>query len=403
MTTNFGPWTTAIHDHGKAQLATFWKHRFKALASADASRPANRLSSFVVVAVAILGLGLPTLLAEPATPPTRPATAIPGATPDEQDAPLKTFIAKRAERLKLLARNADPIIPKRLRPDINRKHSVDFTFGQPIRSAFEFLSDLYRVWIVLPPGDLPERRLTFKFTDKTLSEALDIFCEHADWEWDTDGYVIYSGPERAVNEFRRLAAARDERRRNYPAGLARGLQDRMEAEFIRQDLGRGIRMLSTVTTIPMRVGDAKLATEQVSFSMAKVRSLPLDIFLDLLSLKYNLRWDIDDTGTIVIERKPDEQARLQNSPDDIVFEEKALPIEDVILPIEDLIVPIEDLIVPIEAEILPVEFLTTEEILPVEVEPLNGGPIDPIVPIEEQPFPILRRFEHATDHPAAIT
>ena len=75
MRSHYGPWTTAIHE--KALLATFWKRRVKAIASVNMTRPANRLSSVIVVGVAILGLGLPTLLAEPGRPTAQPATAAP--------------------------------------------------------------------------------------------------------------------------------------------------------------------------------------------------------------------------------------------------------------------------------------------------------------------------------------
>ena len=388
MRSHFGSWTTAIHDHSQAQLASFWKRRFKALESADAAAPANWLSSVVVVGVAIMGSSLPTLLAQSPEPAARPATQIRGAASDEQDSLLKKFAAGRVERLKLLAKSDDPNAPERLRrPDVDRRGSVDFAFGQPIRSAFEFLSDVYRVHIVLPPGDFDEQRLTFQFSDKTLAEQLDIFCEHAGWEWDTDGYVIYAGPEPAVKQFRRLVATRDERRRICPPGIARRLQNRVEVEFFKQPLDASLRWLAAATSVTIGAVDPDLSAVQITFSSSRTGSLPLplDVTLDLLSLKYDLKWHIDDTGTVIVAQKPAEQARLQDTPEYIVLEEIGLEIED------------------IEFQGEPLQDVPGAMIVPVELEPLNGRTLDPIVPIEEQPLPILKRFEHAADHPVAIT
>ena len=382
MNSHFGPWTTAICDYGNNQLATFWKRRFQAIASQGRVNPANRVSSSLAVGVAILGFGLPTLLAEPREPVAQPASQTPATSPNGDAEALKAFTDGRADRLKLLEKNADPNAPADRRPDVGRMHSVDFSFGQPMAEAFEFLGDLYRVAIMLPPGDLPERKLTFSFTDKTISEALDIFCEHAGWEWDADGYIIYTGPEPAVNQFRRMIATRDERRRDYPAGLARRLQDRTDVDLIRNPLGNSIKLLTAVTNVPMRVSDPELAAKELSFSTHKTNGLPLDVVLDLLSLKYDLKWHIDDTGTVVMARKPVEQARLQDGPDDVNLELEALLIEE-----KARLIELETLLIEEKARLIEEETL----------------PLDPLVPIEEQPLPILKRFERAVDEPAGIT
>ena len=69
---NYGPWTTAIHDHDRAQLGPFWKRRIHMLSGLTQSSGTSRLAVAGIVAIALLNAAVPTLLAFPGE--TQPAT-----------------------------------------------------------------------------------------------------------------------------------------------------------------------------------------------------------------------------------------------------------------------------------------------------------------------------------------
>jgi hypothetical protein len=89
-------------------------------------------------------------------------------------------------------------------------------------------------------------------------------------------------------------------------------------EFVEQPLDASIGFLSAITEAPMRVADRNIAADRISFVTAS-GGLPLDVLLDLISLEYDLIWEIDETGAVLIKPAPPDrpggEARLPRTHD----------------------------------------------------------------------------------------
>ena len=212
-------------------------------------------------------------------------------------------IASRMERLQQLPQDADPLRPPQARPSIDRKLSIDFSFGQPADTAFEFLGDASGVEIILPRGRFRDRRVKLDRQELTIDEALSIVCAQAGLDWDTDGYIIYVGSAGDLRRFRRLVSTRDTRRDHYPEEIAQSLQKRVSFDFDDTVLESAIGWLSQMIDVPMRLApDAKLPKQRLWFTA----SVPADIALDLMSIKYGFTWSIEPDGAILLRYLPDE-------------------------------------------------------------------------------------------------
>ena len=221
----------------------------------------------------------------------------------DEPAPADERIASRSERLHQLPQNADPLVPERARPNIERRLSIDFSFGQPADSAFEFLGDASGVEIILARGRFRDRRVKLGPQDLRIDEALSVVCAQAGLDWDTGGYIIYVGSEGDLRRFRRLVSTRDARRKEYPKRIAQSLQKRVGFDFHGTKLENAIGWLAEMIDVPARLApDAELRGQRLWFTA----SVPADIALDLISIRYGLTWSIEPDGAILIRNLPDE-------------------------------------------------------------------------------------------------
>ncbi|MBW3538798.1 MAG: hypothetical protein KY476_00870 [Planctomycetes bacterium] len=251
-------------------------------------------SRFACLAVALLALvwSDETWSAEPA-----PAAA----KAEDRD----EIVAAREKRLQQLEKNWGKLLPGGLRPVVGRKLTIEFV-EQPVVDAFEFLGAAYRVQILLSRGEFRVRKLNSKIDLKPLRDVLDALATQLELDWDTDGYAIYVGEQSAVRTFRRLIETRDERRRKCPVAVAGRLQEPLDLECVDLPLEHTVEFIASAMQLSMRLDqDPKLPKLQISFA-TRPGGLPTDVVLDLLSIRYDLRWEVDDAGTVIIKRVVEE-------------------------------------------------------------------------------------------------